>query len=223
MRSPSYDGLRVFVIAARCLSFTKAAQELNLTKGAVSYKIGRLEEDLGFRLFHRHHKRITLSEKGQRMWHTCEVAFRSVESEIGALRSETPQRITVGMSTYFASRWLSPKLMTFMAEHSDISLRLQPSNDLADLRAKKIDMAIRWGKGNWRDAEIELLFACPAFPTAGSRTAMRVEKEGLEAVLPSLTLLHDRDNSRAWIDWYQAARLPLPPLREDLVIPDPNV
>ncbi len=223
MRFRSYDGLRFFHAAARHLSFSKAAAELNLTKGAISYQIGRLEQDLGFPLFVRKHRALGLTEKGRRLWHVSELAYRDLEREIDVLRDALPSRITIGMSTYFASRWLSPRLMTFTANHPTIGLRLQPLTDLVDLQAQGIDMAIRWGRGNWTDTETAPLFACPAFPTAGSSIAKEIAERGLKAALPDLTLLHDRDDSDAWQNWHSIAGLRYRPARDGLVIPDPNV
>ena len=218
-----YENLRLFGIVARHLSFTKAAAELNLTKGAVSYQIAQLERALGFPVFRRRHRALSLTEKGQRLWHVAEVAFRDLEREIAELRDVAPGRITVGMSTYFASRWLSPRLMTFTARHPKLGLRLQPMVDLVDLEGHAIDLAIRWGRGDWTDLEIEPLFACPAFPTAGAGIAKQIAAQGLERALAALPLLHDRDDSTAWQDWHAAAGLAYRATRDDLVIPDPNV
>lgn len=223
MRFRSYDKLRLFDLVARHLSFTAAARELNLTKGAVSYQINRLESELGFAIFVRRHRGIALTEKGEALWHASQAAFHGLDRAIAGLRAEDPARITIGMATYFASRWLSPRLMTFMAGHPQIGLRLQPLIDLIDLEAANIDMAIRWGRGNWTDMEVELLFRCPAKPMAGPAIARHIETLGIEAALPELTLLQDRDGSRAWLDWHEAAGLPYRPRRDDLVIPDPNV
>ena len=223
MRFRSYDSLRVFDVVARHLSITAAAEELHLTKGAVSYQIGRLESELGFPVFQRAGRGLALTERGRTLWRSARLAFQDLEAEIGRLRDAEPRRITVGLSTYFASRWLSPRLMTFIGQHPRIALRLQPLVDLIDLRAQDIDLAIRWGAGDWRDLEIELLFTCPAFPTAGTTIAERVAKVGLEAALPGLTLLQDRDGSRAWRDWHEAADLTYRDTRDELVIPDPNV
>lgn len=219
----SYDGLRLFHVAARHLSFTAAAEELNLTKGAVSYRINRLEADLGFPVFTRRHRGIALTEKGEKLWQASQAAFRDLDREIAELRDEGRGRITIGLATYFASRWLSPRLMTFISSHPRIALRLQPLIDLIDLGAHNIDMAIRWGKGDWSDLEIEPLLPCPAFASAGTAIAARVADTGLEAALPDLPLLHDRDGSTAWLDWHEAAGLPYRPTRDGLVIPDPNV
>ena len=224
MRFRSYDSLRVFEVVARRLSFTAAAEELNLSKGAVSYQIGRLEEELGFAVFLRQHRTIALTEKGLRLWQAAQPAFRNLERQIADLRgAKGDVRITVGLSTYFASRWLSSRLMTFIAAHPGVALRLQPAIDLIDLPAQGIDMAIRWGNGNWCDCLVEPLFACPAFPTAGAAIHARVAVDGLATVLPELPLLHDRDGSEAWQSWHEAAGLLYRPTRDDLVIPDPNV
>ena len=223
MRFRSYNGLRFFNVVARYLSFTKAAAALNLTKGALSYQIDRLEHELGFKLFLRKHRSLALTEKGRRLWYVSEVAFRDLEREISALREAMPDRITVGMSTYFASRWLSPRLMTFTASHPRVGLRLQPMIDLFDLGGQQIDLAIRWGRGDWTDMEIEPLFICPAFPTAGAEIAGQIGGQGLEQVLADQPLLHDRDSGTAWQDWHEAAGFTYHTTRDDLVIPDPNV
>ena len=208
MRFRSYDSLRIFDVVARHQSVTAAAEELHLTKGAVSYQIGRLEGELGFPVFSRDGRGLALTERGKTLWQTARTAFQSLEQEIGRLREAEPWRITIGLATYFASRWLSPRLMTFIDGHPQVALRLQPLVDLIDLRAHDIDLAIRWGAGDWRDLVIEPLFPCPAFPTAGKAIAARVAEVGLEAALPTLTLLHDRDGSVAWRDWHAAAGLP---------------
>ncbi len=219
----SYDALAVFHVVARRLSFSAAAEDLNLTKGAVSYRIARLEADLGFPVFARRPRGVALTAKGERLRQASQTAFRDLEREIAMLRDEGTGRITIGMATYFASRWLSPRLMTFISSHPRIALRLQPLIDLIDLAARDIDMAIRWGKGDWTDLEIERLLPCSAFPTAGAAIAARVAEAGLEAALPDLPLLHDRDGSQAWQDWHRAAGLVYRPRRDGLVIPDPNV
>lgn len=223
MRFRHFDNLRLFDVVARHMSFTSAAEELHLTKGAISHQIARLEEDLGFALFVRRHRGIDLTAKGKRLWHVSQTAFHDLEREIVELREADSSRITIGLSTYFASRWLSPRLMRFMAEHPKIALRLQPLVELIDLRSANIDMAIRWGRGDWTDLRVEPLFACPAFPTVGPAFKQEIDKVGLRAVLPRLPLLQDRDGSEAWRQWHEAAELPYVSTRDDLVIPDPNV
>ncbi|GAB5469768.1 MAG: transcriptional regulator GcvA [Rhodospirillales bacterium] len=223
MRFRSYDTLSLFGLVARMGSFTAAAAVLNLSKGAVSYRIRRLEEELGFPVFRRGHRSLSLTEKGALLEQIAQAAFRDLDRGISALRDEDGDAITVATSTYFASRWLSPRLMTFMTAHPKIALRLQPLVDLVDFNAHGIDIALRWGKGDWTDHESELLFPCPAFPTAGADLAKTLRASPLADALPKVILLHDRDGSRAWADWYAAAGLPYEPKRDHLVIPDPNV
>jgi DNA-binding transcriptional LysR family regulator len=223
MRFRSYDSLRLFDVVARHQSFTSAANELSLTKGAVSYQIKSLESELGFRVFARGHRKVSLTEKGKELWRVSRVVFKDLETQIARLREEDVEPITIGMSTYFASRWLSPRLMNFICEHPRVALRLQPLVDLFDIGNQGIDIAIRWGTGQWSDMKTEALLACPAFPTAGASLARHIEAAGLAQALGDLTLLHDREGSDAWRDWHQAAGLGYRPARDTLVIPDPNV
>ncbi len=225
MRFRNYDNLRSFIVVAQYLNMGAAAKELNLTKGAVSYQVQQLEAGLGFQVFSRSQRSLTLTEKGRDLIQVCQPLFESVERKIVDLRRRNSQRITIGMATYFASRWLSPRLMHFITEHPDIGLRIQPLIDLMDLRSNELDLAVRWGRGDWRsdDYEVELIFTCPAMLTASRDIGRQIEAEGIEAVVKRQALLQDRDSSRAWIDWFAAAGIEWSSGPDDLVIPDPNV
>lgn len=223
MRFRNFDNLRVFNLVARHMSFSKAANELCLTKGAISHQIKRLEEELGFDVFIRKPGHLALTEKGRRLWHSSQASLKAIESEIVSLREDDSTRITVGTPTYFASRWLSSRLMTFINEHPNTSLRIQPMINMFKLRADNIDMAIRWGKGDWNDLQSELLFLCPAFLTAGAKIAKQVEQQGLEDTLKQQRLLYDFEGSHAWQDWFAKRKLSYQEHNDKLVIPDPNV
>jgi len=225
MRFRNYDTLRSFIVVARHLNMGVAAEELNLTKGAVSYQIQQLEGELGFLVFSRSRRSLALTEKGSALLAVAQPLFDNVEQKIVNLRQQSSDRITIGMATYFASRWLSPRLMHFITEHPDIGLRIQPLIDLMDLRSNELDLAIRWGKGDWyeEDFEVELIFPCPAMLTTSHDTGLRIDAEGIEKVIPGQTLLHDRDSSEAWADWFSAAGIEWSTGSDDLVIPDPNV
>ena len=225
MRFRSFDGLRTFIQVAKHVSFTAASNELNLTKGAVSYQINRLESELGFKVFDRQKKGIEITDQGRKLLQIAQSAFDDLERGIEDIRRAESSDITIGMSTYFASRWLSPRLMNFLVEHADIGLRIQPLIDLIDLRKVDIDMAIRWGKGDWSDADtvIELIFPCPAMLSAGIEIYRQIETEGIEVAIARQTLLDDRDDSLAWQDWFRTAGLDMVAGNKNLVIPDPNV
>ena len=223
MRFKHYEGLRTFCVVARHGQISAASEELNLTKGAVSHQVKVLEGELGFDLFHREVRGVRLTQKGQQLLHVARSAFDSVDRQIMALREERRRSVTLGTSTYFASRWLSPRLMEFTATHPKVRLRIQPMVNLFDLEREGIDIAIRWGKGDWTDMRIEQLFACPAFPTAAPAIAERAETAGLELVMRETTLLDDRDGSTTWSEWLAEAGLPQIAHRGSLTIPDPNV
>ncbi|MEO3417042.1 LysR substrate-binding domain-containing protein [Roseovarius sp. CAU 1744] len=223
MRFRHYDSLRVFTIVARHRSFSSAADALNLTKGAVSYQVKQLEEELGFALFERLPRGIALTARGRDMLGAAQPAFETVEQKIASLQRQGSRILTIGMSTYFASRWLSSRLMRFMSAHPDIRLRIQPMVDLFDLRDEGVDLAIRWGHGGWDDMVIEPFLPCPAWPTGNAEAAEMVAKLGPEAAFRRLTLLRDRKDSNAWSDWFAVASLTFEGESETLIIPDPNV
>ncbi len=225
MRFRNYDNLRSFIVVARHLNMGTAAQELNLTKGAISYQVQQLEVELGFDVFSRSKRNLGLTEKGSDLLQVSRALFDNVEREIVDLRQQNSARITIGMATYFASRWLSPRLMHFITAHPDIGLRIQPLIDLLNLRANELDLAVRWGKGDWDDKEfeLELIFPCPAMLTASHAIGHQISADGLASVLKRQPLLHDRDGSEAWMDWFAAADIEWLPGSDDLVIPDPNV
>lgn len=218
-----YDTLRIFRIAARFGSFSDAAGTLNLTKGAVSYQIKTLEEELGFPVFQRLPRGVALTDKGQELLATVDTAFEQVERQITQLQRMDTPTLTIGVSTYFASRWLSPRLMDFMQLHPEIRLRVQPMINFEDLQGKGIDLAIRWGDGNWPGKTIIPLFPCPAFPVGNKAAAQLVASVGLESAFSTFTLLRDREKSTAWPDWFLRAGMGFEGRTDTLMIPDPNV
>jgi len=223
MRFRHFDNLRVFNIVARHGSFSSAAEELHLTKGAVSHQIRQLETELGFDLFKRLPRGISLTPNGRELLGATQSAFGGLEKKIDELRQSKSRTLTIGVTTYFASRWLSPRLMDFMRAHPDIRLRVQPMIDLRNLKAEGVDLAIRWGNGGWNDVRIEKLFACPAWPCGDANALSQVRDLGLGAAFEQFTLLRDRQDSTAWSQWFEAAGLPYMGQTDSLIIPDPNV
>lgn len=223
MKARALEALRNFVAIAGQLSLSKAAEELCITKGALSHQIKRLEDELGFDVFKRHPRGIKLTPKGSELLDVAENAFGLIEGKIAQLQGVSDRTLTIGVTTYFASRWLSPRLMSFMQNHPDIRLLIQPMIDLANFAGEDVDIAIRWGRGNWTDCEVEELFLCPAWP-AGNREALTfVEEVGLEKAFAEFTLLRDRKDSNAWSEWYTLSGFQNLIRRDTLIIPDPNV
>lgn len=223
MRFRSFDRIPIVEAIARLGSFSAAAEELNLTKGAVSYQIKQLESELGFAVFDRLAGGTRLTQRGEDLLSTAQSALSTIERKIRQLKPTHTRALTIGVTTYFASRWLSPRLMEFMRMQPDIRLRIQPMINLVNLEEEGIDLAIRWGSGDWTDVLIEPLFNCPAWPV-GDRAALQLVREvGLVEAFQRFTLLRDRDDSNAWSHWYTAAGLPYTERTDTLVVPDPNV
>lgn len=222
MKFRSYDALKLFDVVSRHRSITLASVELNLSKGAVSYQIGKLEDDLGFKLFDRHQQRISLTDKGKKLWHVSQTALSQIDQEIAALREEHTSRITIGALTYFFSRWLSPRLMSFMETNPGVALRIEPITSPAELSNSEIDVAICWGLGEGTDLQHRLIFQAPARPTANSSVAEQVREMGLENALKKIPLLSDSSGSEGWRQWHQQAGFDYQPVANALVIPDSN-
>lgn len=147
---PPLLSLRVFEAVARHLSFSSAAQELNVTQSAVSHHIKKLEADLGLPLFERRPRAVALTEAGQAYQVHVAAAFERLRLGTEAIRAASaPSVLTVGLLASFGTRWLASRLRGFHAAHPGIELRLRPDIALADLARAEVDVAIRYGRGKW--------------------------------------------------------------------------
>jgi LysR family transcriptional regulator, glycine cleavage system transcriptional activator len=159
-RLPPLSSLRSFEAVARLLSFSRAAEELHVTPGAVSQQIRALEELLGTKLFDRTRRSVSLSDVGARMLPDVqaglEMLSRAVSSKTTAVGERT---LTISVAPSFASKWLLPRLPRFHERHPDIDLRISATVGLADFRREKVDLAIRLGHGNYPGLHTEPLFA----------------------------------------------------------------
>ncbi|MCR9114932.1 MAG: LysR substrate-binding domain-containing protein [Rhodobacteraceae bacterium] len=218
-----HDMLRLFAEIARYSSFSAAAEALNMTKGAISYQIKTLEADLGMPLFKRTSKGAALTDEGLKLLAACQIRYQEIEAGIQELKGASSQTLTVGVSTYFAARWLSPRLMSFMQSCPDLQLRIQPMIQFSQHEMQDVDLAIRWGDGNFGDASVTPFMPIRSYPVGSADAAGQVERIGMKAAFSHFTLLRDRDDSNAWSDWLDAAMLAPQTRRDVLIIPDPNV
>lgn len=218
-----HDLLRLFVEIAGYPSFSEAADEMNMTKGAISYQIKTLEADLGLPLFKRTTRGVSLTSEGLGVLTACQTHYEQIEANLEGLKGLATKSLTIGVSTYFAARWLSGVLMSFMQDHQNVQIRIQPLIQFSQNELQEVDLAIRWGDGEWRDVEVSSFLPMPAFPVGNRSTRKLVDEIGLENALASFTLLRDRDDSNAWSDWQSLAGLPLQSRRDVLIVPDPNV
>ncbi|TIT59978.1 MAG: LysR family transcriptional regulator, partial [Mesorhizobium sp.] len=164
-RLPPLTALPAFDAAARHLSFSKAAQELNLTHGAVSRAIRNIEDRLGIQLFDRGTRSVRLTAVGAA--YAAEVG-KALDQIAAATIAATPDRSTrilnVSTSDGFAGRWLVPRLHRFHRANPDIDVRLATSGVLADFVSDGIDISIRYGRGGYTGVTAEFLADEEVFP-----------------------------------------------------------
>jgi LysR family glycine cleavage system transcriptional activator len=162
---PSLNGLKAFECAARHMSFTRAAAELNVTQTAVSHQIRRLEDELGVRLFLRLKERLELTGPGQAYLHGVSLAFAQLRFSTEQLRAgaDAPA-LTLSTLASFASKWLLPRLGAFREAHPGIDIRVGASTDLVDFAAGGADAAIRYGSGDWPGLRCDRLMDDEIFP-----------------------------------------------------------
>lgn len=223
LRFKRHNSLRLFLEIAHHPSLSAAAETLNMTKGAISYQIKVLEDELQTQLIHRKPRGFVLTHQGDALVKACQPQFTGLEDRLQDFVQSRDQVLTVGLSSYFAARWLSPRLMNFMAQYPEIRLRLQPMTRLFDLEHQGVDIAIRWGNGKWDDAKVEPFLKMPAWPVGNHTARNLVESKGMEKATRELTLLRDHDDSDAWTDWAETSGLQINQRNDALIVPDPNV
>ncbi len=207
-RLPSLNGLRAFEAAARHLSFTLAAAELNVTQTAISHQIRRLEEELGIRLFIRQNRALALTPEARDYLPGVRAAFNDLRLATDRLlRKDDDKVLTVSTLASLAAKWLLPRLTDFQERHPGIDVRITTSTNLVDFQRDNVDAAIRYGRGQWRGLRADWLMADELFPVC-SPSLLRGDR-ALHAVedLEDHVLLHT-NNSDDWRLWLTAAGLP---------------
>lgn len=151
---PSLNALRTFDVVVRHGSFTSAAQELNVTQSAVSRMIKALEEHLELTLFERSGRQIALTENGTYYAAKIAKAMDLVEVASRELVDTNAGRgtLSIGMLPSFGTRWLLPRISSFLQSHPELKLDIKSSDGELNFGQERIDVAIRFGYGNWPDA-----------------------------------------------------------------------
>jgi LysR family transcriptional regulator, glycine cleavage system transcriptional activator len=209
-RLPSLNGLRAFEAAARHLSFTLAASELNVTQTAISHQIRRLEEELGIRLFVRQNRALTLTPEARDYLPGVRAAFNDLRLATDRLlRKDDDKVLTVSTLASLAAKWLLPRLTDFQEHHPGIDVRITTSTSLVDFQRDNVDAAIRYGRGQWPGLRADWLMADELFPVC-SPSLLRGDKPlRCPEDLKSHMLLHTSNaNSDDWRLWLTAAGLP---------------
>lgn len=207
---PSLNGLRAFEAAARHLSFTRAAAELNVTQTAISHQIRRLEEQLGLRLFVRQNRALSLTTEAQGYLPAIRAAFEDLRRATERLRR--PERegvLTVSTTASLAAKWLVSRVAAFQDANPAIEVRITTSAHLVDFRREEVDMAVRYGRGNWPGLRAQWLMAEDIFPVCSPALLRGPKPLRRPEDLAHHTLLHTTVSREDWQLWLTAAGLPV--------------
>ena len=199
------NAFRSFEVSARHLSFTKAAEELHVTQGAVSRQVKQLEDQIQRKLFHRLHRQLTLTDEGRMLLPVLTEALDLMEGVLARLKS-TPRDIKLKVHPTFAIRFLIPRLYRFQKLYPEIQVRLTTSSVNVDFNRENFDVGIIYmDKPMKHEAKLRMTF-------------MKIAKERLTPVcspfllqkgddiktiedLKRFRLLHSNPEQREWRTW----------------------
>jgi LysR family transcriptional regulator, glycine cleavage system transcriptional activator len=193
--------LRAFEAAARHLSFTRAAAELNVTQTAISHQIRALEERLGVRLFRRLPRGLLLTEEAQRYLPPIRDAFDQIALATERLVAVgAGATLTVSVLPSFAAKWLVPRLGRLRAALPDLDLRISATSALVDFARDDVDVGIRIGRGLYPGLRVERLFGEALLPVCNPDLQRGAHPLQQPEDLRHHVLLHD-DDYAGWELW----------------------
>jgi LysR family glycine cleavage system transcriptional activator len=204
-RLPPLNGLKAFEAAARSESFTRAAEELSVTQGAVSHQVKALETTLGLKLFHRERQRLILTEAGRDYL----AVIRDALDQIAAGTERLLQRqesgvLTVSTSPDFAAKWLVNRLGRFAEKFPEVDLRVSAATHYVDFARDDVDVAIRHGDGNWPGLDVQRLYSERLFPVCSPKLVTGRNRITKPADLLKFPLLRLED-AKNWTRLFEAA------------------
>ena len=208
-RLPPLNALRAFEAAARHLNFSRAADELSVTPGAVSQQIQNLEDYVGVSLFKRTPKGLLLTDPAQIALPALREAFDRLAEAASMLTAAVDgRRLTVTVPPSFASKWLLPRLGGFEAAHPDVDVWVSAGMELTDFASGEVDLAIRYGAGRYPGLEVTRLMQETVIPVAAPALLDSQPLNDL-ADLAHQVLLHDGspdadDSCPDWTMWLAA-------------------
>ncbi len=205
---PPLNALHAFEVAAKYLSFQQAAKELDVTSTAVSHQIKVLEDRLGIPLFRRHPRPLALTEAGQLLYPAVSKSLDTIAAAIARLTQVTESTmLTVSVTTVFAAKWLVPRLSEFQRTHPKIDISLQTSNDVVDLHRQTVDLAIRYGKGNYPGLTVCKLISDVFMPVCSPRLLdgqypIKAPEDLRHHPLLHLEWVHFGTDAPNWRNWF---------------------
>ncbi|MEA9556823.1 LysR family transcriptional regulator AmpR [Xanthomonas nasturtii] len=196
------NALRAFEAAARHQNLTRAAGELCVSQAALSHQIKALEQQLGTSLFHRLPRGVALTDEGAALAPVLGEAFDRIAATLERFADGRYREVlSVGVVGTFATGWLLPRLPAFHAAHPDIELRLSTHNNRVDLAGEGLDLAIRFGDGDWQGQIAQALMEAPFAPVCAPSMARGLRTPADLAQLPLLRSYRLDE----WPQWFRAA------------------
>jgi len=205
-RLPALNALKSFEAAARHESFTRAAEELCVTQGAVSHQVKALEQELGIKLFNRERQRLVITESGREYLGVVRDALDRIALGTERLmQRQSSGALTISTSPDFAAKWLVHRLGRFAETHPDIDLRVSATMHHVDFAREEVDLAVRHGEGTWTDMHLQRLSPEQLFPVCSPKLIdgrRRLSRPGDVLKFP---LLHLDAGKKDWSNWLEAA------------------
>jgi LysR family glycine cleavage system transcriptional activator len=208
-RLPPLNALRAFEAAARHLNFSRAADELSVTPGAVSQQIQNLEDYVGAALFKRTPKGLLLTDAAQTALPALREAFDRLAEAASLLTAAVDgRRLTLTAAPSFAAKWLVPRLGKFEEAHPQVDVWLSAGMDIVDFATGEVDLAIRYGSGRYPGLEVTRLLSETVIPLASPELLATTPLDD-PADLARHILLHDGspdadDSCPDWAMWLAA-------------------
>ena len=197
--------LKVFVAAARHLSFTRAGEESFITTGAVSQQIKSLEAWLGFKLFRRLPRRLELTDEGERLLAAVQPAYDAVDLAINRLHGGALSGVVRLRSLpSFLATWLVSRLPQLMRRYPAIELEVTAEDSIRSLRDGEFDMAIDLNDGEYPGFQTTILMEEEIFPVCAPALMRNRPPLDRPESLEHYPLLHDMTawrGSQPYAEW----------------------
>ncbi len=190
-----------FEAAARLGSFTRAANELNVTQSAVSQQIRALERHLGSRLFQRSHKSVRLLPEGVEFQQSVSAALAHLAGASRRVAAPGVDRVTIAADQSFIAMWLMPRLSRLLAAWPDTDFRIVASDRRDDSFAEAVDLAVVHGEGQWPGYECRHFFGDEIFPVCAPTYAQDHPELCAVGGLSSAFLLDLEYEQWNWMNW----------------------
>ena len=220
---PSLNFLNTFETVARHLSFTKAAKELYLTQAAVSHQIRSLENQIGVELFYRENRKIILTKEGEKLLPSVVSGLQGISDSLDKIQNyDFEENLVVGVGSSFSANWLVHRLGGFYQKFPDINLHLKISTNDPDFRNEGTDLAVVWGKGDWKGVICEKLMVVEFTPVCSPDLLNNYNSLKTPKDLIKFPLLDDSDYE-FWQEWLEKAGISGKKFKRRLVIRDSNV